>query len=118
MEISRSPLASGGYPAATTRNTGTGRATVVEQAAPASSRARGSEPGGRVMQGELLQRERTHYQSTRAFLDERAFDRAQFTGQAPAAPRARAAISLYSNTAARGLADTAGVQGRSVNFFV
>jgi hypothetical protein len=79
---------------------------------------RGSEQVERVVQGELLQRENTRYQSTRAFLDERAFDQS-LTGQREVmtAPRSRAAISLYLNNAGREVAATS-EQGRSINYFV
>jgi len=119
MEISRLPLTSAGRPASTAY-TGTTRAVETEAVAAAVSsrpRARSSEQVERVVQGELLQRERTLYQSTRAFIDERDFDHAlSDSGRANAAPRSRAAISLYLNNArpepVAGLA-----QGRSINYF-
>jgi hypothetical protein len=118
MEIGRSPLASGGRPAGTAY-TGTARAAVIEPAAPAQprARARSSEPGGRVLQGELLQRDQTCYQSTLAYINERAFDHARAGNQPAAAPRARAAIAHYLTHTGSEPASTA-PGGRSINYFV
>jgi len=119
MEISRPSLAASGGRSVGTAYTGTARATAVEQPAPAArARVRSSDQVERVVQGELLQRENTHYQSTRAFIDERAFDQS-LSGQREAmtAPRSRAAISLYLNNAGREVA-AAPEQGRSINYFV
>ena len=71
----------------------------------------------RVLQGELLQRESTAYQSTRAFIDERNLELAQPVGwQNGSFNRSATAISRYLNNtgpdAAAGFS-----QGRSVNFF-
>lgn len=113
MEIGRSTLASGGYPAATARSSGAGRTAAIDQAAPAP-RARAAEAGARVLQGELLERERSRYQSTRAYLDERAFDQSRYD----AAPRVRAAIALYHGTAPREPVEVAAATAPSINFFV
>jgi hypothetical protein len=118
MEISRLPLTSAGRPASTTY-TGTTRAAETEAVAAVSSRprARSSEQVERVVQGELLQRERTFYQSTRAFINERDFDQAlSDSGRANVAPRSRAAISLYLNNA-RPEAVASLAQGQSINYF-
>lgn len=120
MEISRSSLAASGGRTAGTAYTSTARATAVEQPAPAAarSRVRGGEQVERVVQGELLQRESARYQSTRAFINERAFDQS-LSGHREAAtvPRSRAAISLYLNNTGREV--VAGpAQGRSINYFV
>lgn len=118
MEISRSSLAASGGRPANTAYTGTARAAAVEQPAPAAvrSRVRGSEQVERVVQGELLQRERLRYQSTRAFIDERAFDQS-LSGHRETVTASRSAISLYLNNTGREV--VAGPsQGRSVNYFV
>jgi hypothetical protein len=117
MEIGRSPLASGGRPAGTAY-TGTARAAVIEDTAPAQprARARSSEPSGRVLQGELLQRERSRYQSTLAYINERAFDHALAgDSRAATAPRTRTAISLYQNNAGH---NAVASRGRSINYSV
>jgi hypothetical protein len=120
MEISRPSLAASGGRSVGTAYTGAARAAAVEQPAPAAARprVRSSDQVERVVQGELLQRENTRYQSTRAFIDERAFDQS-LSGQREAmtAPRSRAAISLYLNNAGRE-ATAAPEQGRSINYFV
>jgi len=70
------------------------------------------------VQGELLQKERTPYQSTRGFINERNAGQAQPTvGQPDAGSQSRAAISRYlNNTRAEAISDL--TQGNSVNFFV
>ncbi len=71
-----------------------------------------------AIQGELLQKERSAYQSTRRFINERSADQAR-----PAAEernptgRSRAAIFQYlNNTRPEAVSDL--TQGKSVNFFV
>jgi hypothetical protein len=75
-------------------------------------------PYGRVLQGELLPRERAPYQSTRAFINERSLDQARPAGQAPEIPnRSRSAIARYLNhTHAEPVSEM--TQGRSLNLFV
>ena len=72
----------------------------------------------RVVQGELLQRARTSYQSTRAFLDERTLDRARpAERQAESLGQSRTAISRYlDNIRPEAVGELS--QGRVVNFFV
>jgi hypothetical protein len=72
----------------------------------------------RVVQGELLHRARTPYQSTHAFLDERTLDRAQpAERQAESLTQSRTAISRYlDNTRPEAVSELS--QGRAVNFFV
>ena len=81
-------------------------------------RARTRETYEPVVQGELLHRERTAYQSTRAFIEERTMERAQPAGYRPESlNQSRSAISNYlSNTRPETLSEIA--QGKSVNFFV
>jgi len=118
MEISRSPLAPAGRPAA---YTGTApRTAVIEPAAPEASRprVRSGEQVERVVQGELLQRERSVYQSTRAYVNERRFDAAlQNSAEGGRAPRGRTAISQYlNNTRPETVAELA--HGQSINYFI
>ncbi len=121
MDISRLPAAghaSGGIYRAPARTAsiataapagGRGPAAV----APASERER-------VVQGELLQRERGAYQSTRAYIDERGLEFAQAgdaAGHSRIASGGRAALARYLNHAqVESLSDR--LQGRSVNYFV
>ena len=72
----------------------------------------------RVVQGELLDRQRDSYQSTRAFVNERNLDQAKPAGDAGlSALRSRSAIFQYANNIrSESVADL--TQGRSVNFFV
>ena len=101
------------------------KATRQPESAEAEARLESPNPrragGGsfeRVVQGELLHREHTPYQSTRAFIDERKLDQAQPAGrQAESFKQARAAISQYLNNT-RPEAGAELSQGRSVNFFV
>lgn len=121
MDISRLPAApllrpaSATYTAAAPPHASAEGVGAVRSARPASRSGEGVE---RVVQGELLQRERTPYQSTRAFIDERRFEQASSGGQQSGAGRpSRAAISHYlNNTRSEAIADLA--QGTSVNFFV
>jgi len=86
--------------------------------APVNPRQAGGGSFERVVQGELLHRQQTPYQSTRAFIDERKLDQAQPAGrQAESFQQARAAISRYLNNT-RPEAGAEPSQGRSVNFFV
>jgi hypothetical protein len=120
MDISRLPVAPVLQPASapvrTTRQPAS--AEVVERAEYLNPRQAGRGSSERVVQGELLHREPTSYQSTRAFIDERSLDQAQLAGlQAESFKQAHAAISRYlSNTRPAAGAEIG--QGRAVNFFV
>jgi len=72
----------------------------------------------RVVQGELLQREGMHYQSTRAFLIERSMERAQPAERQPASLyHSRPAIARYLNhSRPESVPDP--TRGRSVNLVV
>lgn len=91
---------------------------AVEPVGRAGARPHGRASFERVVQGELLQRERTPYQSTRGFVAEHNMSRARFAGEPrnPGNP-SRAAIHQYlNNTRPEAIAEQA--RGRSVNFFV
>jgi len=81
-------------------------------------RQRASEPFERVVQGELLQKERTPYQSTHGFISERNMDQARpAVGSRDTGNQSRAAIFQYlSNTRPEVTSDL--TQGKSVNYFV
>jgi hypothetical protein len=71
-----------------------------------------------AMQGELLQRQRDNYQSTRAFIDERNLNQAHTAGaQTGNARQARSAILEYANHV-RPEPRAELTQGVSVNYFV
>ena len=117
MDISRLPvtplLRPASAPVSTTR-----QPASAEAVEPVNPRQAGGGSFERVVQGELLHREQTPYQSTRAFIDERKLDQAQPAGQqAESFKQARAAISRYLNNT-RPEAGAELSQGRSVNFFV
>ncbi|MEN8763611.1 MAG: hypothetical protein ABF290_14385 [Thiogranum sp.] len=121
MDISRLPVTplqrSASAPVKTTRQTAS--AEAVQSVEPRKPRQAGRGSSERVIQGELLHREHTPYQSTRAFIDERKLDQAQPAGrqQVESFNQARAAISRYlNNTRPDDGAELS--QGRSVNFFV
>lgn len=120
MDISKLPLAPPLRPAGPAFR-GSPQATPVGVVEPVESSrdiSRSGERFERVVQGELLQRERTLYQSTRAFINERTLDHAvPSEGRSNGGPQSRSAVSLYlNNTRAETIADL--TQGRSVNFFV
>lgn len=72
----------------------------------------------KVVQGELLERERTLFQSTRSFINERSLDQAR-PAQQEAAPAnsSRSAITHYlSHVRPEPVAEL--TQGRSLDFFV
>jgi hypothetical protein len=81
-------------------------------------RQRTRESFERVVQGELLQKERTPYQSTRGFINERNVGHARpAVGQHDTRHQSRAAIFQYlNNTRPEAISDL--TQGKSVNFFV
>jgi len=92
---------------------------TVETVASSRRAPRSDEGFARVVQGELLARERTPHQSTRSFINERLFEQAAGSesrsdrGQQPRP----AAISQYLNHT-RAETHTDLTQGRAVNFFV
>jgi len=120
MDISRLPVAPLLRPASATIKTSRqpASAEAVERLESPNPRSAGRGSFERVVQGELLHREYTPYQSTRAFIDERSLDQAQPAGrQAESLKQARTAISRYlNNTQPEAAAELS--QGRSVNFFV
>jgi len=120
MEITRLPVTPFGRPSpasvrSSEQTTSVGAAERVEASNP-RPRTRG--PVERVVQGELLHRERSLYQSTRAFLTERSLDQAQpAERQAQSPEQSRPAISRYlNNTRPESVAEM--TQGRSLNLFV
>jgi hypothetical protein len=120
MDISRLPVTPLLRPASAPVKT-TRQPASVEELEPletSNPRQAGRGSFARVVQGELLHREHTSYQSTRAFIDERSLDQAQPAGrQVESFNQARAAISRYlNNTRPEAAAELS--QGRSVNFFV
>ncbi len=121
MDITRLPLASYARPVTTPVNASL-RATpggAVESVSAAGSEARfTSERPTRVVQGELLDRQRDTYQSTRAFVNERSVDQSRPADQpGVSALQSRSALFRYANNIRpESIADL--TQGRSVNFFV
>jgi len=121
MDITRLPSAPFARPVTASVNTG----ARVDVTSAVESVGRGnegnrtsSERPARVVQGELLSRQRTSYQSTRAFVNERNLDQARPADQS-AIPslKLRSAIYQYvNNIRPESLADL--TQGRSVNYFI
>jgi hypothetical protein len=120
MDISRLPVTPWAPTASNTHNRSVRAAPGqgVESAGAPRRGARAGDAVERVVQGELLQRERTFYQSTRAYLNERSFENALPSDlRAGAARPSRSAIFHYlNNTRAEAIADL--TQGQSVNCFV
>ncbi len=120
MDISRVPVALALQAPPVHNRTVRPSASVaaVEPVGRAGARPRSRESFGRVVQGELLQRERTPYQSTRGFVAEHNMGRARSTTeQGDIGNPSRAAIHQYlNNTRPETIAEQA--RGRSVNFFV
>ncbi len=120
MDIVRLPVAPRGRPAAalakqTQQPPPHAAAGRVEVLAPRQRPAGASE---RVVQGELLDKPGTLFQSTRAFLTERSLDRAQPSERQPASPDgSRPAINRYLNHS-RPESLTELTQGRSVDLMV
>jgi hypothetical protein len=120
MDISRLPVVPLAPPASASSKSSARVASAEGVESPRASR-RGA-PGGEgvecVVQGELLQRERTLYQSTRAYLSERSFENALSSDRDPdAARQGRSAIFHYlNNTRPEAIADL--TQGQTVNYFV
>ncbi len=123
MDISRLPVVYLGRPVPTTPRSnpmpsaddGMPRSRVEVVAA----RSRNDERFDNVVQGELLQRERGTYQSTRAFIDERTVNHARPAGEGAAGvgQRARSALSQYADHV-RPEARSDLTQGVSVNYSV
>jgi len=117
MDISRLPLASPGRPATYFRQPQAATSEVEAVEVLQSTRGtRRESPAGRVVQGELLQRERNVYQSTQGYINERGQDagRNAVTGSDY---QSRSAISRYvSHTRPESPGDL--TQGRAINFFV
>jgi len=120
MDISRLPAASLLRPPGTGYKSSTQAKPVdsIEPVAASRRSSRSRDDGERVVQGELLHRERMLYQSTRAYLDERSFEHAlPGTRRGASTPQSRSAVYHYlSNARPETVADLA--PGRSVNFFV
>ncbi len=121
MDISRLPSAPYARPVTASQNTGA-RVDVTSAAGAVGAAGEGrpspSERPDRIVQGELLDRQRDNYQSTRAFVNERRLDQSRPAGQpGPSALLSRSAIFQYANnTRPESVADF--TQGRSINFFV
>lgn len=120
MDISRLPVTSigrsanpGNIPSAASRNI-----EAVGSVRPVAANRRTDEVPERIVQGELLQRERSSYQSTRSFINERSADQTQPSERRPGGGyQSRSAVSLYlHNTRPEAAADL--TQGQSVNLFV
>lgn len=120
MDISRLPVTSIGRPAnpKSMPQAASHAIEVVESVRPAVGKRRTEDVFERVIQGELLQREHSSYQSTRSFINERSVDHAQPSEhRADGSYQSRSAVSLYlNNTRPEAIADL--TQGQSVNFFV
>ncbi|MDT8386238.1 MAG: hypothetical protein RQ736_01905 [Thiogranum sp.] len=123
MDINRLPVVYLGRPVPTTTRSnpvpsaddGMPRSRVEVVAA----RPRSGERFDNVVQGELLQRDRGAYQSTRAFIDERNVNHARAAGEGAsgAGQQARFALSQYADHV-RPEARSDLTQGVSVNYFV
>ncbi len=121
MDISRLPVTSVGRTANPTKSmpqVASRAVEAVESVRPATGKRRTEDAFDRVVQGELLQRERGNYQSTRSFINERSADQMQSAErQTGVGYQSRSAVSVYlNNTRPEAIADL--TQGRSVNFFV
>ncbi len=121
MDITRLPSAPYARPVTASVSTGARAnvASVVESVGVVSGeRPFGNERRARVVQGELLDRQRDTYQSTRAFVNERNLDQSHPAGEsAISALKSRSAIYQYANNIRpESIADLA--QGRSVNYFI
>lgn len=121
MDITRLPSAPYTRPvtASTNHSARAGTASVVEPvgAANGSDQVVNERPA-RVVQGELLDRQRDSYQSTRAFVNERNLDQSRPADQSGVSSlKSRTALFQYaSNVRPESLSDL--TQGRSVNYFV
>ena len=120
MDISRLPvtLPLQQSPASTRTTRQPASVEAVEPVEHIRPRQRTRESFERVVQGELLQKERTPYQSTRGFINERNVGQARpAAGQREPGSQSHAAIFQYlNNTRPEAISDL--TQGKSVNFFV
>ncbi len=119
MDITRLPVTPLGHPASASAKNTRQPVTVDAVARPAGAGAHGRsrEPLERVVQGELLHRQRASYQSTRSFIDERSLDRALPAGQEASPQQSRLALTRYLGNLGTGPVSEPS-RGRSVNFFV
>ena len=122
MDIARLPVtAPPGYGPAFARQPGAAPQAAAVDAAPGATPRRPSRASaGQVLQGELLERPRVNYQSTHAFLDERALGQARPVSDADPAPAAfavRSALDRYRDPLGPAPRTTL-AQGRAVDFFV
>lgn len=122
MDIARLPVtAPSGYGPAFARQPGAAAAPAAANEAHGIPPRRPSRvSAGPVLHGELLQRPRVDYQSTRAFLDERALGRARPVSDVDPAPGGfalRSALDSYRDQV-RPETRAALAQGRAVDFFV
>ena len=120
MDISRLPVVYLTRPVSTTNRTS--QPSAADDSAPrverVAMRPRYAEMADEAVNGELLQRGRNSYQSTRAFIDERNFNHAHPAGaQAGNSRQARSALLEYANNV-RAEARSELTQGVSVNYFV
>ena len=117
MDITRLPVTPLARPTSAPQQ-GTRQPASVEAVARADAQPRVRESRERVVQGELLQRQRASYQSTRSFINERNLDQARPAGEPAASPQqSRLALNRYaSNVRPEPVSEL--TQGRSVNFFV
>jgi len=121
MDITRLPFAPYARPVTTPVNASLRAAPggAVESVSAAGSEARlGRERPARVVQGELLDRQRDSYQSTRAFVNERNLDQSRPADEpGVSALQSRSALFRYANNMRpESIADL--TRGRSVNFFI
>jgi len=122
MDITRLPVAPYARPVTTTAIGASTRVYspggVDVTVAAGGARFDNNERPARVVQGELLDRQRGTSQSTRAFVNERNLDHSRPADQSGAsALKSRSAIFRYANNIrSESIADL--TQGRSVNFFV
>jgi hypothetical protein len=120
MDITRLPVTPIARPVTASSKTAQPAASreAVEAVEVLTPRQRTRDSFTRVVQGELLQRERTPYQSTQAFVNERKLERAQSAdGGAESLNQSRSAIAQYLNNT-RPEPRSELTQGRSINFFV
>lgn len=117
MDVSRLLAAPLARPANTTYKN-SARVTSAEGVDSPAAPHRAARGVERVVQGELLQRERTFYQSTRAYLNERDFENPlPSERQAGIGRQGRTAIVHYlNNTRPEAIAEL--TQGQTVNYFV
>ncbi|VAW76741.1 hypothetical protein MNBD_GAMMA15-176 [hydrothermal vent metagenome] len=121
MDITRLPSAPYGRPVTALVNSSSrvGNVSAFEPVAEAEDRYLfDNERPARLVQGELLDRQRDFYQSTSAFVNERYLDQTRPADQpGTSALKSNAAILQYANNIRpESIADL--TQGRSVNFFV